>query len=348
MSTDEISKKELIESDSVLTSPNLDLLDFPKLEYNKELNEFFSSDFTTSSSAGSKYVTKHTKLGKGAAGSTYTCSVKNFKDVLAIKQLKRNDYSLNEYEALCFLKDKMLEGKYPPFYVFMYYSYTQGPFRYLVMEYADKCLDTYMTEYDLSTEKYFEIFEKVTYAVKYLEELEFNHGDLWTENVMLKWDLDEVELDIPEEDRIINIKLIDYDASYATPDKTEGYNITSPALGAGDDFRTSFILGYDLNRFFDSIYYQYNEFITQKYNNKLKKYLKKNPKARNKPIPEDLELSSDSSDREFDDCNPIFPDEIIDFIESLDPLDPNDFLALTVEQQKEMSAIHVISILNNE
>ena len=132
----------------------------PTLEYNKDLDKFLSSTHH------SKYhLVKLDKLGKGAAGSTYTCKIKSFDKVLAIKQLKRNKHSINEHEALRFLRDQMLSGSIPSFYIFMYTCFNQGNNKNIIMEIADKSLDSLMTEYYLSTEKYFEIFERLTYKL---------------------------------------------------------------------------------------------------------------------------------------------------------------------------------------
>lgn len=256
-------------------------------------------------------IEKIKELGKGAAGTVTLSKINNSHTIFAVKQVKRNQYSMNECSALKYLRELLLTRTIPNYFIFAYTSFNEKQFKYIIMEYADKCMDTFITEYNVESEKFFEIFMDVTRAVSYLEDLLFNHGDLWTENVMLKWLPGQEGID--DYNKKFMIKLIDYDASFQ-----ENSEINSPNLGAGKEFRTQFLLGYDLNRFFDSILYNYNSYIEHKEANKKKKFIKKHGKK--KAIPEYIE--SDTSDEEYDDDNAVYPEEVITFIETLDPIDP--------------------------
>lgn len=261
-------------------------------------------------------------LGEGAAGTTYTAYLKpkkRFPTELVLKEQRRNRFCLNEFEALRFLRDEMVAERLPGYFVFMYGCFTSGNKKYIIMEKVDCCLDDYLATYNINTKTYLQIFYNVARAVDYLEKLRFNHGDLWVENVMIKWDPEQEDLD--EIDRDFSIKIIDFDSAYK-----ENSQITNPSLGGGNKFRKRFYLGYDLNRFFDSLLYSYTSFIKKKLENKKRKIARmQRLRKRGKNVHVPTLSESDSSDKEFDVENIIYPPAIIKFMQELKPVDPEKF-----------------------
>lgn len=267
----------------------------PPVEYNRELYNFLRK---TKEKKGYLFYDLDV-LGEGAAGTTYSASIKpknGSEDLIVLKEQDRTPYCLNEIEALKYLRIEMLEGRLPGYYIFMYDTFSSGKNRYIVLDYADKCLDDYLVDNDLTSVEFLRVFWHIANAVSKLEERRFNHGDLWSENVMVKWLPDQE--DIPERERKFYIKLIDYDSAFKARSE-----IKRPSYGGAEKFRRKFILGYDMNRFFDSLIYAYNSYLRKK-----AKYVQR-----------------EGEEGDFDTYNIIYPQEIIDFIHSLKPADPNVF-----------------------
>jgi len=268
-------------------------------------------------------------LGEGAAGVTYTAYVKpveKFPEQIVLKEQKRTRFCANEITALHYLKDLMIKGELPGYYIFTYGSFTSGSKKYIILEKVDQCIDDYLTCNNLTTKQYFRIFYHIANAVSYLEDLKFNHGDLWIENIMIKW----------HDNGEFTIKLIDYDSAFQ-----ENSDINNPSLGGSDYYRDKFILGYDLNRFFDSLIFSYESFIEKKKSFKLKKIekaLKKQKRGKKVVVPNENDY--DSVDEEFDAENIIYPQEIIDFMYELKPNEPNNF-----DDCPEMSGKSVMKLI---
>lgn len=292
----------------------------PELEYNVEL---FNHIKNIRRDRKSYMMYDLEMLGEGAAGTTYLAYVKpesKFGDYpVVLKEQVRNRYCINEFNALRFLREKMLAGELPGYYIFLYGCFDSGGYKYFVIERADINLDDYMVMYDLSVEKYLHIFWHVANAVEALEAYHFNHGDLWSENVMIMWDPDQDHLD--DEDKTFTIKIIDYDSAY-----NKKHKVTTPSYGGAEYFRKKFILGYDLSRFFDSLIYSHDSFIKKKTAHKRAKInrLKKLKKRKRNIVIPSMD-DPDSSDEEFDRDNIIYPEEIVQFMRDLKPQDPNDF-----------------------
>lgn len=301
-----------------MTENILEGFKLPETQYNRELYDYFNS----LPAERKKYsVCELEVLGEGAAGTTYSAKMKQgtYQEQIVLKEQEKTCFCLNEHEALKLLRKNMMEGKLPGYFIFLYDCFNSGKKKYFVLEKADKSLDEYLTENNLETKEYLEIFYHLANAVSFLEAIKFNHGDLWTDNVMLSWQPDQE--DIPESQRKFNLKIIDFDSAFM-----ENSQINSPSYGGADKYRKKFILGYDLSRYFDSILYSYESYLKKKLEHKKKKInrLKKlKKKGKNVVIPSLDE--SDESDREFDEFNIIYPQPIIDFIYSLKPNDPNYF-----------------------
>jgi serine/threonine protein kinase len=291
----------------------------PKVEYNNDLYKHIRS---MRRDRKSYMMCDLDMLGQGAAGTTYTAYViprDKFPDPIVLKEQKRNRFCLNEFEALKYLREQMIAGNLPGYYIFMYGCFTSGGQKYIILERADKCLDDYLADYDINTKTYLQLFWHIASAVSHLEELEFNHGDLWSENVMLNWLPDQE--DIPEEEKDFYVKLIDYDSAFKPKSQ-----IKDPSYGGADEFRKKFILGYDLNRFFDSLIYSHESFIEKKTKHKKAKIARlRKLKKRGKKVTIPSLEEQDESDEEFDAANIIYPQPIIDFMYKLGPSDPNVF-----------------------
>lgn len=293
-------------------------MDPPKVEYEQDLYDYLKS-MKDKSKEYNMYELR--VLGQGAAGTTYSAYVKpadRFPNPIVLKEQKRDCHCINEYEALKILRKKMLAGELPGYYIFMYDSFNSGNKKYIVLELADICLDDYLVENDVDTKGYLQIFWHIANAVSMLEDMEFNHGDLWSENVMLKWLPDQEE---SSDDFRFQVKIIDFDSAFK-----KNSRVKNPSYGGADKYRNKFILGYDLNRFFDSLLYSYESYIGKKEQHKKRKIarlrkLRKKGKKVKIPRMEDV----DSDDEAFDADNIVYPKEIIDFIYSLKPEEPNCF-----------------------
>ena len=294
-------------------------MDVPTVEYNQELYNHIRG---MRRDRKGYMMCELDLLGEGAAGTIYSAYVKprdKFPDPIALKEQKRNRFCINEFEGLKYLRELMIAKTLPGYYIFMYGCFTSGNQKYIILEKADKCLDDYFADYNITTKTYLQIFWHIANAVEYLEGLEFNHGDLWVENVMLTW-LPEQD-DILEEEREFHIKIIDYDSAFKS-----NTQITNPSYGGAGKFRSRFILGYDLNRFFDSLIYSYESYIEKKTKHKKAKITKlKRLRRQGKKVTIPTLEDQDSSDEEFDAENIIYPQEIIDFMYRLGPSGPNVF-----------------------
>lgn len=261
-------------------------------------------------------------IGEGAAGSAYSAYItptEKFPDQIVLKEQKRTRYCNNEQEALKFLKEEMLSGRMPGYFVFMYGFFTSGSRKYIILEKADKCIDQHLADYNFDEKIFLQIFWHLADAVSYLEAVEMNHGDLWSENVMLVWKPGQEN--VPEEEREFWLKIIDYDSAFKSNSA-----ITNPSYGGAESFRENFIVGYDLNRFFDSLIYSYEDFNTKKRKYKEKKIAKlRRAKKRGKKVKIPSLDDYDTDDEEFDAENIIYPESIVDFMYSLDAKDPDYF-----------------------
>lgn len=311
-------------------------MELPQVKYNQELYEHIR---TMRRDRKAYMLYDLEPLGEGAAGLTFTAFVKpegQFPDQVVLKEQSRNRFCNNEFEALKFLREKLIAGEFPGYFIFMYGCFTSGGKKYIILEKADHGLDDYLTEYNADTKTILQIFYHIARAVSYLEKEEFNHGDLWSENVMLSWLPDQE--DIPEEEREFTIKVLDFDSAYKSASQ-----IKNPSYGGADYFRTKFILGYDLNRFFDGLIYSYESYIKKKTATKKRtiarlRRLKKQGKKVTIPRMED----PDKEDEAFDAENIIYPQEIIDFMHQLKPRDPNYF-----KDCPEMSGEAVMKAIEN-
>jgi len=260
-------------------------------------------------------------LGNGACGTTYSayCKADNITGSYVLKEHEKNDHCTNEIEGLKYIRTQMLNGTIPGYFIFMYDFFTSGDWNYIILEKADYSLEDYMMKFNHDTKKYLEIFWHIANAISYLEELEFNHGDLWDANIMLSWLDDQEESEI--DDKLFTIKIIDLDSAFK-----EDSLVTSPSLGGSDYYRDKFILGYDLNRFFDALLFSYKDYVEKKKQHKIKKIKKMTIlKKKDKKIVIPSLDEDDDSDIEFDNDNVIYPPEIIKFMLDLKPTDPDNF-----------------------
>lgn len=291
----------------------------PKVDYNVELYEHIKQ---ASNQARNYMLSDMEPLGEGAAGVTFTAWVKprdRFPDQVVVKEQGRHKYSNNEFEALKLLRNEMMQGRIPGYFIFLYGTFNSSDNKYMILEKADYRVDDYTTFYNINTKTYLQIFYHIAQAVSYLESIQFNHGDLWSENVMMSWPKDQLDKPIYERDFVI--KIIDFDSAFKPRSE-----ITHPSYGGADNFRKNFYLGYDLNRYFDSIIYAYESYIDKKAEHKKKKIERaKKQRKRNKSVRVPKIDEPDSSDREFDAANTIYPTAIIDLLYSIGPQDPNVF-----------------------
>jgi len=246
-------------------------------------------------------------LGEGMSGTVYAATVSGIDTTVALKEHEPNPKHDNEVSALTFLRSKMLSGEIPPYYNFFFGQFQSGGLNYLILEHADTPIEKFlMTRPPVQT--FLQIFWLIADAIDRLEKLQFNHGDLWLDNVYVSTKNGKIE-----------IKLIDFDASYHKESRT-----TVPSFGGSDYRRHKFVLGYDLNRFFDNLLYSHTEFIRIKKENKLKKLRAYNRANKTKMTLD--EYKSDDSDREFDDSNIVFPEQIVLFLQRLNIKNLNNFM----------------------
>lgn len=278
-------------------------------------------------------------VGEGATGTTFSAHLKppeQFPRPIIIKQQRRDKYCDNEYNALKFLRECMLNGTLPGYYIFLYGSFTEGRDKNLIMERADYSMDTYMVKYLVTTKTYLQIFHHIARAVHHLERLKFNHGDLWTENVMLVWNREQKYL--PKCQRDFTIKLIDYDSAFM-----ENSPVDTPSYGGADKYRTKFIVGYDMNRYFDALLYSHDSYVKEKEKFKKKHARRINKKKKKNPqFKVDDHCDDESCEEDYDRDNIIFPPEIIQFMRSLEPKDPNHFA-----DSPNMSGVRIMQLIED-
>jgi len=298
----------------------------PNLDYNKQVY-----DYLKEIPNARKKTTIHSKktLGEGQAGKTYVSTLKKFPDFeFVLKKMKRNNHADNELEALIFLRDKMLSNEIPAYYVFLYGNYSDGVYKFLMMEKVDRCLDHLMCDHYYSTKWYLDSFRQIAKAVGYLEKYEFNHGDLWNENVMIKWHPNQEG--IKEKEKTFDVKFIDFDSAFKNNSL-----IRFPSLGGGENYRKKFYLGYDLNRYFDAVKYSHDSYIRKRgeYKRKMAKKLR-------------IPIEEVDSDSEIEEENIIFPQEVVDFMVSLPTVDPETFDGVKPNGHPELSAKNVLKLLD--
>lgn len=288
------------------------------LSYNTELLEYIRNTRRDKKC----YLCRNLEeIGEGAAGTAYsaTIDINGVKHPVILKEQKRTRYCNNEIEALTFLKEEMIANRMPGYFIFMYGMYPLGGKKYIILEKADKCIDQYLIDYNYDEATFLKLFWHIADAVSHLEAVNMNHGDLWNENVMLTWKTGQE--DIPEEEREYWIKIIDYDSAFK-----KGSSINNPSYGGAEDFRDKFILGYDLNRFFDSLIYSYEDYTAKKKKYKEKKINKlRRAKRRGERVKVPTMDDYDTDDEEFDAENIIYPETIVEFMYSLDPKGPDYF-----------------------
>ena len=265
---------------------------------------------------------KREKIGKGVSGTVFfmDCILPNH-DVPLVLKIPTSKHALNEIRAHKYLCKKMLSNEIPHYFPLIYADYIYKGKRHVVMERCDgRLYDDVFVEDDLTESQYLDFFYQLADAIECLETIEFNHGDLWTDNIMI-WITD----------IRTRICIIDFDASFkkGVCDK--------PALGYTNDYRTKFYIGYDLNRFFDEILHYYKHYIKERQkckNRKRKERLKKQQKEKNGS---DLD-ESDSEIEQYDQDNPKYPPKIIKFIESLplyNPEEPKQWPQMSGNTMKE-------------
>lgn len=177
-----------------------------------------------------------------------------------------------------------------------------------------------MCSRNLTALQYRRIFRQIATAVEFLESIEMNHGDLWVENIMYVGDIDD-----PDN---FCIKIIDFDSAFRQNDPY----INCPAIGGSTKPRNKFIRGYDLNRYFKSLKDAHTEYQELKNEARSAWNAQKNTRG----------SFDDTIGKEFDDINVVYPDEIVEFLESLqlnslDSHTPNVSLSGSVIRQAIMS-----------
>ena len=264
-----------------------------------------------------------TILGKGIWSKTYTGELKCFPGhTVVVKKIKTGTYANNEFEALMFLRDKMINNELPLYYNFLYGVYSNDSYKHFILEKADMMLDTVMELTNHPVEWYKQVYQQLATAIECLENLKVNHGDLWNDNIMVKNDDSALKF------RLI---LIDWDSAFG-----ENTQFCKPTVGGGNFNRKHFMLGYDLNRYFDAVLYSYNSYLEKK-DVCIRKLVRKgieNPEKHEKAL-------------EYDKENIVYPERIIQFLKEL------ELVAVPIEDVESdtdltiMSAKNIIERINN-
>jgi serine/threonine protein kinase len=242
-------------------------------------------------------------LGKGIWGKTYTGHLNCLPDYeLVIKKLKRGTYTQNELHALIFLREKMLCEELPPCYNFMYGCYSKDKYQYFILEKCDEMLFEVMENKNFDLPWFKNVYNQIIDGVAALESFQINHGDLWDGNIMVNWD----------DDYNPHIIFIDWDSAFKPNSQFQ-----TPTLGGGFVKKNRFILGYDLNRYFDSVLYNYNSYMVKR-EKMIKKLIKRKQNIIDHPDLEDI-----------DNLNIIYPPEIIYFIQIVNAVDIDDVVNST-------------------
>lgn len=283
--------------------------------------EMFNYLRTIDKKKRNRIITNMEKVGSGVQGTTFLANIKpvdRFPDEIIVKEHERTPFCENECEALRFLREKMLEKKIPELYIYMYDCFPSGNHKYLLLEKADIGFDDFCLMFNIAPANiFFKIFTQLATAVSYLESYSFNHGDLWSENVMLLFDNNDIRLD-----NNFTIKIIDYDSAFM-----DNSQINRNSQGGADKIRRKFILGYDLSRFFDAIMFAYNGYLEKKQEYKQEKL-------------ENNITEIDDTDLEIDSANVRYPDSVLKFLYSLKYRNENYF-----KSQPEMSGNAVLEKL---
>ena len=247
------------------------------------------------------------RLGKGASGSVYLVDT-DLTYIPLVAKKPHTRHTSNEVSAHLFIRDKMLSEELPHYFPMLYANYTHNCKKYLIMELCDESVfDDYFVEEQRSTLEFLEIFYQIADAVDALEQIEMNHGDLWTDNVMIWYTGSKPK-----------VCIIDFDCTFK-----KGV-CENPALGYGNDYRKDFFIGYDLSRLFDDIKHSYDNYKLKRTvckNKYTKRILKQQQKGQCLEIDP---YASDSETKEYDEVNIKFTPDIIEFIYSLELSDPSE------------------------
>jgi serine/threonine protein kinase len=216
----------------------------------------FDEFIENSTNSNKKYCIRNLyKCGKGVLGNIYRAKLIHpfTKTKIVIKEVKKTSkYVQNEINSLLFLKNKMITGKIPYYYIFMYGEFTEGNYRYTILEQADITLSDLFNKYKLTINNLVTLFQLICDAVNHLEQMKMNHGDLWDHNIMIQWLSPHPSQQNTLDKVTYTIKLIDFDSAFKPRS-----NINNPSLGGSDVIRSKFYLGYDMNRLIDSIVFKF-------------------------------------------------------------------------------------------
>ena len=329
-------------------------------DINKELYDYYTS---IPNKKRYKEFIKLKKLGQGVTSKVYSTFSKNKPEQKLVMKTSHSKYILNEFQALLYLRDKMLLGTIPHYYNFMYSNYTsKDKQKIIILERCHENLfdDVLVCRRDWGLKEYIMIFYQIADAVDILEKMEMNHGDLWSDNIMVYWKTKEIEemdegYDSNEEtssskNNEASETNDDTDDSYdSEPSETsdqEYYSLShenneipeiriidfdasfckgvceSPNLGYSEFKRTAFYIGYDLSRLFDDLLQSHKSYMKKRSREKRKtKYRIHN----NHKKGEELSKESDASDtnvKEWDFCNIQYPKEFLEWMSSLPLTDP--------------------------
>lgn len=278
------------------------------MEFNQDLEDYLNEN----KSKLDDLLIVQDVLGEGVAGVALSAEVKprGKFPMVVLKEMDSKKYCTNERNALNLLTKLKKEGQISNYFINLYADIVSGSNNYLILEKADVRFDELFTPRNGTTTEFLTIFWQLSQAVKELEAIEMNHGDLWVENVMLT-----------EIDGYHHVRIIDFDAAFK-----EKSIINKPAVGGADYHRTSFVLGYDLNRFFDSVLHSYHSYTKRKLADKKRRIAKA---KRLQKLGKDVEIPKldvqDSDDEEWDELNVDYPADIVTFMEELGVQDPNCF-----------------------
>lgn len=329
-----------------------------------------------------QYFTKLELLGAGAYSKVYLCLYKqNPHENRFVMKFGNGNFFFNEFKALLFLRDKMIHNEIPHYYNFMYSNFTnKNKKKYLILERCHENLfhDTLIEHPYWDLKEYILLFYQIADAVDYLEKMEMNHGDLWTENIMAYWknrdfpnvhEESSTETEYSEEDyeetekndtytdensclTDISSSLegsgVSFQENYVLPeirliDFDASYKkgvCDKPNLGYSEDYRKEFYIGYDLSRLFDEILECWDKYQTERQREKKRRsyYIKQQQK---KGKYKDVNPNeSTSSLMEFDFGYIQYPEELIEWMRTLPITDPE-----FPEPQPDMSGERIKSQL---
>lgn len=326
-------------------------------DIDKELYEYYTS---IPNKKRYKEFIKLQKLGQGVTSKVYSAFSKTKPDHALVMKTSHSKYIFNEFHALVYLRDKMLSGSIPHYYNFMYGNYTsKDKQKIIILERCHENLfdDVLVCRRDWGLKHYISIFYQIADAIDILEKMEMNHGDLWSDNIMVYWKHKEIQDDACQSDEDTEDDTVNsYDMEYeGTTDTENSYDThvelsselfhsfddeipeiriidfdacfckgvcESPNLGYSEFKRSKFYIGYDLSRLFDDLLQSHQSYIKKRSREKRKtKYRIHN----NHKKGEELSKESDASDtnvKEWDFCNIQYPKEFIEWMQSLPISDP--------------------------